>query len=143
MKKLVKTLSRLPLKVHYGFANGVLYPLAYYVLRYRRKIVYQNLRNSFPDKSDDEIKAIAKGFYHHLADTVAEIIYGYTISPEEMNQRVQYQHIDLLEKRIKDRGYSFNAEMTKMDDNKPSIEKALDNTTQKLLIANTSFDARV
>lgn len=104
MKKLVKTLSRLPLKVHYGFANGVLYPLAYYVLRYRRKIVYQNLRNSFPNKSDDEIKAIAKGFYHHLADTVAEIIYGYTISDTEMNQRVQYQNIDILEDAIQTHG---------------------------------------
>lgn len=104
MKTFVKTLSRLPLKVHYGLANGVLYPLAYYILRYRRKIVYQNLRNSFPDKSEKEIKAIAKGFYHHLADTVAEIIYGYTISPEEMNQRIQYQHVDLLEDAIRTHG---------------------------------------
>lgn len=52
-------------------------------------------------------------------------------------------HMDILSKRLREKGYSFNAEMVKMDDFKSSIEKTLDNTTQKLMIANTSFDARV
>lgn len=104
MKRLIKILSRLPLGFHYGVANGILYPLAYYILRYRRGVVYKNLRNSFPDKSESEIKAIAKGFYHHLADTIAEIIYGYSVSDKEMNQRVQYQHIDLIEDAIRTHG---------------------------------------
>lgn len=100
MKRLVKILSRLPLNVHYGLTNGILYPLAYYVLRYRRGVVYKNLRNSFPDKSEAEIQALAKGFYHHLADTIAEIIYGYTIPQAEMNERVQFLHLDELEQAI-------------------------------------------
>lgn len=104
MKRLIKILSRLPLGFHYGVANGILYPLAYYILRYRRGVVYKNLRNSFPDKSESEIQAIAKGFYHHLADTIAEIIYGYTISQEEMNERVQFLHLDELEQAIHTHG---------------------------------------
>lgn len=104
MKRLIKILSRLPLGFHYGVANGILYPLAYYILRYRRGVVYKNLRNSFPDKSESEIKTIAKGFYHHLADIIAEIIYGYSVSDKEMNQRVQYQHIDLIEDAIRTHG---------------------------------------
>ena len=55
-------LSRLPLRVQYALADGVLYPLLYYVARYRRGVVEKNLRLSFPDKTEAERRQIAKGF---------------------------------------------------------------------------------
>ena len=54
LKGLVKILSRMPLNVHYFFADGLIYPLMYYVVRYRRKMVRKNLRLSFPEKSEGE-----------------------------------------------------------------------------------------
>lgn len=78
-------------------ADMVLYPLMYHVVRYRRKVVDKNLRNAFPDKSDKERKQIEKRFYHHFADTIMEIIYGYRISDEEMRERFVFENIELVE----------------------------------------------
>lgn len=61
-----------------------------YVIRYRRKLVRKNLKNSFPDKSDAERKAIMKGFYHQLSWMMAEVVYGYTASEEVMRERMVF-----------------------------------------------------
>ncbi len=63
----------LPLRVLYVFSD-FLYLILYYVISYRRKVVAENLRNSFPEKSDKELKAIEKKFYRHLADLMIEIL---------------------------------------------------------------------
>ena len=57
LKGLVSILSHMPLGVHYFFADWLIYPLMYYVVRYRRKMVRKNLRLSFPEKSKDERRA--------------------------------------------------------------------------------------
>ena len=62
LKGLVKILSRMPLSVHYFFADWLIYPLIFHIARYRRKMVMKNLRLSFPEKSEDERLAIAKAF---------------------------------------------------------------------------------
>jgi len=53
-------------------------------MHYRRKIVMQNLRNSFPDKSDDEIKQIAKRFFRYFCDLFLETFKTLTISRAAM-----------------------------------------------------------
>ena len=58
-------LSLLPFWILYGISN-VLYLLVYYVIRYRRRVVRQNLISSFPEKDEKELKSIEKGFYHFL-----------------------------------------------------------------------------
>ncbi len=104
MRSITKILSRMPLKVHYAFADGLIYPLAYYVLHYRRAIVKKNLMNSFPDKSEKEIEALTKQFYHHFADTIVEIIHGYTMSDEQMRERVVFHHVEAVEKAALEKG---------------------------------------
>lgn len=97
MLLLIRIFSWLPLSVLYLMADTMLYPLMYYVVRYRRKIVDKNLRNSFPDKSDKERKELEKRFYHHFADTIMEIIYGYRISDEEMRERFVFENVEVAE----------------------------------------------
>ena len=80
----------MPLSVLYWFADWLIYPLAYYLVRYRRRLVRINLTNSFPEKSLPEIKSLEKRYYHHLADVIVEIIYGYRVSDEEMRKRVVF-----------------------------------------------------
>lgn len=75
----------------------MLYPLMYYIARYRLKVVRKNLRNSFPDKSHDELKNIEKKFYHHFADLIVEVVYGYRVGEEEMRERVVFENVDLVE----------------------------------------------
>ena len=64
-------LSLLPMKVLYAFADG-LYFLIYPVFGYRRKVVMDNLKIAFPEKTDKERQAIAKRFYHNFIDTFIE-----------------------------------------------------------------------
>lgn len=58
--------------------------LLYYVIGYRKKVVMENLRNSFPDKSEKEIKRIGKDFYHYLCDLFLETFKTLTISKTTM-----------------------------------------------------------
>ena len=69
----------------------------YYIARYRLKVVRKNLRNSFPDKSHDELKNIEKKFYHHFADLIVEVVYGYRVGDEEMREHVVFENVNLVE----------------------------------------------
>ena len=97
MLLLIRTFSLLPLSVLYFISDVILYPLVYYVARYRLKVVRRNLRNSFPDKSHNELKSIEKKFYRHFADLLVEIVHGYRASDEEMREHVVFENVDLVE----------------------------------------------
>lgn len=97
MHFLIRIFSLLPLSVLYMISDVILYPLVYYVARYRLKVVRKNLRNSFPNKSSIELKAIEKRFYHHFSDLLLEVVYGYRASEEEMCERVVFENVDLVE----------------------------------------------
>lgn len=66
-------------------ASG-LYVLVYYFVGYRKKVVIQNLKNSFPEKSDEEIKKICKSFYKHFCDVIFEILKLLTISDKSFKK---------------------------------------------------------
>jgi KDO2-lipid IV(A) lauroyltransferase len=95
-----RLLSRLPLRILYGISD-FLYLLLFYLIRYRRKVVLENLRLSFPEKSPTEIQQIAKGFYRNLADLFVEIIKLPALSTEELQQRVQLKNGELLTDQMK------------------------------------------
>ena len=97
-------LSRLPLRLHYWFADWFVYPMMYYVVRYRRRMVEKNLRNSFPEKTDAERKQIERDFYHQLTYTFAETIYGYRCSNEEVKQRVVFENSEAVDRAAKEAG---------------------------------------
>lgn len=87
---LVRLLSYLPLGVLYG-VSGLFYFVMVHVTRYRRNVVLQNLRNSFPGKSEKEIRRISKVFFRHLADVTAETIKLLTISDKEILRRCRFE----------------------------------------------------
>ena len=60
-------LSLLPLRFLYFISDLLFYPL-YYCIRYRRKIIRNNLSNSFPEKDLKEIVQIEKQFYSFFCD---------------------------------------------------------------------------
>lgn len=76
-------LSILPFPLLYLLSDGM-YILLFYVASYRKAVVLQNLRNSFPDKSEAEIKAICKKYYKYLADLFLEVFKTLTISKANM-----------------------------------------------------------
>jgi len=89
--KILYFISKLPLKVLYIFSD-VMFFLNYYLVGYRRKIITQNLRNSFPEKSEEEIRIIRKNFYLNFSDYLVETIKSFSIS--ETESRVRMQHIN-------------------------------------------------
>ncbi len=64
----MKLLSLLPWRCISWLSHFCSY-LMYSVIGYRRKVVEEHIRLSFPEKSINEQKAIVKEFYYHLAYT--------------------------------------------------------------------------
>ena len=90
-------ISILPFRILYGISD-VLFYLLYYVVRYRKKVVFDNLRKSFPEKSTEEINKIAKDFYCYLCDLIVEAFKTLTISKKEAIARFKIKDNSLLEK---------------------------------------------
>ena len=93
-------ISRFSLRAHYRFADRILYPLMYHIVRYRRRIVAKNLRLSFPDRTEKERKEIERAFYHQLCDTFVESIYGLRCPDEEMRQRVVFLNMEEVNRLV-------------------------------------------
>ncbi len=79
----------IPFMALYAFADMVFY-LVYYGVGYRKNVVFDNLRNSFPGKSEQEIERIAKGFYHHFADMLIESMKAFTMTEEAVIRRYKF-----------------------------------------------------
>ena len=71
--------------------------LLYHLVRYRRKVVRDNLVKSFPEKTPAEIKHIGKRFYHNLCDVFVEICKLMRITPEKLSQHVTFTNPEVLQ----------------------------------------------
>jgi len=94
---IIKPLSRLPLSLLY-YLSDFIFILVYHLLGYRKKVVFSNLRNSFPGKDSDEIKEIAQRFYHHFCDVIIESIKLFSISREEGIKRFKVVNPEISDK---------------------------------------------
>ncbi|MCY4780483.1 lysophospholipid acyltransferase family protein [Sphingobacterium sp. UT-1RO-CII-1] len=93
-------ISLLPFWILYRFSD-LAYLLLYYVIGYRKNVVYENLRNSFPEKSASEIKSIAKKFYRYFPDILIEAIKMKSMSAAQVKKRMElidedeiYRHLE-------------------------------------------------
>lgn len=86
-------LSLLPFSILYFFSD-IIFLVVFYCVRYRRKVVQRNLRNSFPSKSKEELYIIEKKFYKTLCDYFVETIKMRTMSEKEMRRRMQFEGVD-------------------------------------------------
>ena len=80
--------SSFPFFLIEGLSN-LIYLIVYKLIKYRVKVVRMNLKNSFPEKSDTELKTIEIGYYRHLSDLFLETIKGLTISRKELVKRMK------------------------------------------------------
>lgn len=88
--------SHLPLPVMYLFTD-LFYLLFITILPYRKKVIEKNLRNSFPNKSDKEIRRLRNKFYRHLTDLLAEGIKNLTISETAIKKRFKVTNPEIME----------------------------------------------
>ncbi len=79
----------IPFRLVYGFAD-IIFCIVYYLAGYRKKVVFENLKHSFPGKSEKEINRIAKGFYHHFADMLVESLKAFTMTEDAVIRRYKF-----------------------------------------------------
>jgi len=95
----ISVMSRLPMRILY-IKSDFLYLLMYYVIGYRKKVVLENLKLSFPEKSDKELKKISKKFFKHLTDLIMESIKSFTISKKQISKRYTYKNAEMVNKYV-------------------------------------------
>lgn len=81
-------LSLLPLRVLYLLSDAF-YGLTFYILRYRKKVVLNNLLIAFPEKTEKERIRIAKKFYKNFIDMFIETIKMISASDKFLAKRVK------------------------------------------------------
>ena len=59
--------------------------------------MWKNLKNSFPEKSETELKSIRKEFYRNLCDYGVETLKLLTISKHELMKRMVYTNVNVVE----------------------------------------------
>ena len=95
--RFMRLLAGLPLGILY-LLSDIAFPFIYYIIRYRRRLVRENLRCSFPEKSEKEILRIERAFYHNLCDVFIEAFKCLNITDEEMRRRVEVLNCELPER---------------------------------------------
>jgi KDO2-lipid IV(A) lauroyltransferase len=89
-KMVLRGFSRFPWWFLYGFSSLGAW-LLYAVIRYRRKVVFRNLKLAFPNKSERERRAIALDFYRNLSDIAVETVKSDVLTAAEARERMSLQ----------------------------------------------------
>ena len=92
---LIWVISKLNFRVLY-VVSDLLFYFMYYVLRYRRKIICNNLKMVFPDKTKEEIKEISKISVINSTDAFVESFKSLNISEDEMKSRFKFKNIEVI-----------------------------------------------
>lgn len=82
-------LSLLPFPVLYFLGDGI-YGILYYIMKYRRDVVMNNLKIAFPEKTEEERLKIAKQFYHNFVDNFIETLKFLSLSKKEFEKRMEF-----------------------------------------------------
>jgi Kdo2-lipid IVA lauroyltransferase/acyltransferase len=99
-------ITLLPMRLLYVFSD-FLFLFIYHFPSYRRNVVFTNLKNSFVNKSEEELRSIEKKFYKHFTDLFietfkplhmsnAQIIKRYSITNAEILDRLYHEGRDIV-----------------------------------------------
>lgn len=85
---IIYIFASLPFFITQSLGN-VVYFILYKLVKYRVKVVKENLRNAFPQKSEKERLEIEIKYYKHLSDLFFETLKGLTVSKNQLKQRMK------------------------------------------------------
>jgi KDO2-lipid IV(A) lauroyltransferase len=94
-------ITLLPIRVLYLFSY-LFYIFLAWVPGYRKEIIMKNLRNSFPEKSEDELKKIRSRFYLHFADLFVESLKIQHLSKKNLQKRYKINNPEILDRLHKE-----------------------------------------
>ena len=98
---ILKPISYLPFRVLYLLSDFI-FILVYQLVGYRKKVVLENMRNSFPEKSEEEVAQLAKKFYRHFCDLVVESVKGFSITRKQLIKRMVFENTEVVQKLFDD-----------------------------------------
>ncbi|MGD1845970.1 MAG: lysophospholipid acyltransferase family protein [Salibacteraceae bacterium] len=78
--------------------SDFLFAVVYHLIGYRKKVVMNNLRNSFPDKSEAELQGIQKRFYVFFCDLILETLKTLTVSPTTLAKRLAFKNLEVFQR---------------------------------------------
>ena len=87
--------------------SDFVYFILCYVLKYRKDVICQNLKNAFPYKSEDEIKLLRKKFIKIMADLIMESIKSSHLSEKVILKRFEFKNLELLQQLYDDKKSTF------------------------------------
>jgi len=88
----------LPLRILYLFSD-LFYPIVYYIVGYRKSVVRNNLENSFPDKTEKELRKIERRYYRFFCDIFIESIHEIHFSDADSKRRFIFVGVDQLQEQ--------------------------------------------
>ena len=94
---ILKPLSLLPLWALHLFSNFLFF-MIYRVFGYRKEVVKTNIKNAFPEYSEEQVNEVSKKFFKHLCDLIVESIKLFSISNKEAQKRVKTINPEVLDK---------------------------------------------
>ncbi len=100
LKFLLKLFAAIPLPILYSLSKP-LYFLLFYVLRFRRNIAEENIRNSFPNMNTKEQQKLLKSHYRNFCDVALEIAKSICIRPSQLSNHVTFTNSHLIEQSLK------------------------------------------
>ncbi len=88
-------LASLPFPMLYAVSDGLAWLMS--LVGYRKEVIQANLRNSFPEKTGEEIARLTRDYYHYLCDLALEIIKTMKMSAGENLRRVRLLNPEVLD----------------------------------------------
>ncbi len=100
LKILCKGVGYLPDWILYSVVRWIIYVVLYRMAGYRKKVVRENLRNSFPGKTPGELRTTERRFYLQLAEVFIDTVLLASISESKLRRRVVFDNIELHEASV-------------------------------------------
>ena len=93
---LLLPLSKLPFGVLYKVSDGLGW-LLLHVFKYRKALVYRQLKATHPHYDEGQLRATVASFYRHFADVVIESIKLFSISDKALRDRMEFEGHEKLD----------------------------------------------
>ena len=99
VRPLLHLLALLPMRGLYAVSDLLRFFL-FTLLGHRRQVVRTNLRNSFPDKNDTELRRIEREFHQWFCDLVLETVKTLRITPAQVQDLVEVEGTEVLQRHF-------------------------------------------
>lgn len=102
---LARLFAVLPHWFKYYVVGNLIYFILCHCVRYRMRVVRTNLRNSFPEKSEAELRRIARRFYLTLAEIFVDTINMAYMTPAKGRRLLEVEGLEEHRARVQGRDW--------------------------------------